>query len=189
MIMITIKQLLVSSTNHLYCTSIFKIPYGIGQIHASRLSCFHLNHPGQRGLIKAFDQIWGGEIIRNLPHTLLLDRTLRLTIGYHLRDKICSFTYPAFRLFQGLPTRGQRSRSNAMGIKNVNPFLSLKIKSPFYEIYSIIYKRKELLFNGRKDELKLYERSIHEKEKMKKTEKLVKAKKARESYFKEQKKP
>lgn len=61
---------------------------------------FSLEYPGQRGLIRDFDQVWGGEIFEIF---LILYYLTSLTFNYsvYLRDKIYIFCYPAFRLFQG----------------------------------------------------------------------------------------
>lgn len=57
-------------------------------------------YPGQRGLIKAFDQVWGGEIFEIF---LILTTWPSSTSNnrVYLRDKICMYCYPAYRLFQG----------------------------------------------------------------------------------------
>jgi ribosomal protein S13 len=169
--------------HHPSCVATFQTFYGIGKVRASRINCFLLNHPVQRKFNKDFSVLISQEILRNVFSTLLLDTALRLHYSHFLRDKILIFCYQATRLFQELPTRGQRTRSNAGTPSKRNPYLSLNVNYNFYPALAIAYKRRELMHNGRFDELKAYNNALLEKEKMKKTDKKLKSKSSRENFM------
>jgi ribosomal protein S13 len=121
------------------CISGFQSLYGIGKLKATRLNSFLLNHPIQtkysNNFKSLFNSVRGGDITNNLP----LDKKVALHVETHLRKKISIFCYSAFRLFQNLPTRGQRTKANAKSISNHNPYKSLRI------IYLIIVRWKCLI--------------------------------------------
>jgi hypothetical protein len=91
-----------------------------------------------------------------------------------------------FRLFQGLPGRGQRTRANGRTPRNYNPYIAVGVNYYFYPALEIAYKRRELKHNDRFDELKAYDAHIAEQEKLKE-EKGNKAKAAKEAFIREQK--
>ena len=65
--------------------------------------------------------------------------------------------------------------------------MSLKVNLNAYTALAIAYKRRELFYNGRFDELKAYNKALVEKEKMKKIERKIKDKASTQAYIKAEK--
>lgn len=166
------------------CMATFNTVYGIGKVKASRLNSFLLNHPVQKEFEKDFISLMYEAKGRNIFSRLFLDKKIRLYVSHHLRDKILIFCYQAYRLFQDLPTRGQRTKANAGTPSRLNPYLSLKINLSFYPVMAIAYKRRELFYNGRFDELKAFNRALIEKEKMRKADRKQQDKIAKQTFIK-----
>jgi len=154
--------------------------YGIGKVRAKRLNCFLLNQPNQKEFRKHLRAILFTEVGRNVFGRTFIDKKLRLFIALKLKQKIRIFCYQAYRLFQGLPTKGQNTKANGGTPSRLNHYLALKINLKFYNKNVIRYKRKELLNNGRFEELKSYNESLLEDAKKVKESRKQKAKKARE---------
>jgi hypothetical protein len=125
-----------------------------------------------------------GTLGRNIFSKLFLDKKIRLYVSHNLRDKILIFCYQAYRLFQNLPTRGQRTRANAGTPSHLNPYLQLRINLSFYPVLAIAYKRRELFYNERFDELKAFNKLQLEKEKMRKADRKQKDKASMQNQIK-----
>lgn len=170
------------------CIASFQILYGIGKVKATKLNTFLLYHPTQSRFTVHFNDILyptrGLVLFSQIP----IDTKIRLCVENHMRKKILIFCYQMFRLFQNLPTKGQRTRANGNSISNHNPYTSLRINISFYQSLEVAYKKRELLYNARYDELNAFIEAQTQKEKMKKEDKRANNKKARQEYIKNQKK-
>jgi ribosomal protein S13 len=169
------------------CIATFNTIYGIGKVKANRLNAFLLNHPTQVEFNKDFITLMQEPLGRQIINRLPLDIKLRLVISRNIKKKILIFCYQAYRLFQNLPTKGQRTKANAGTPSRLNPYLSLRINQAFYPVLAIAYKRRELLYNERFDELKAFNKALLEKEKMEKTDRKQKDKKSLQAHIKNQK--
>jgi len=169
------------------CVSTFATIYGIGRIKAFRLNSFLLNHPGQKEFKKDLTSLMYDPIGRNIFTKLFIDKKIRLYISQNLRDKILIFCYQAYRLFQNLPTRGQRTKANAGTSRRLNVYLSLRINQSFFQLLATAYKRRELFYNGRFDELKAFNKALVEKEKLKKSDRKLRNKESMQNYIKGEK--
>lgn len=169
------------------CMATFHTIYGIGKTKAFRLNAFLLNHPDQKVFKNGFEALSYGDLSRNIFYRLFLDKKIRLYVSHQLRDKILTFCYQAYRLFQDLPTKGQRTKANAGTPSRLNPYLSLKINASFYPALSIAYKRRELLYNDRIDELKAFNKALEDKEKMKKADQKQKNKASLQNFIRNEK--
>jgi ribosomal protein S13 len=169
------------------CITSFQTLYGIGKIKASRLNSFLFNHPIQTRFAYHFMDIThptsGIEILKKIPW----DSKVRLCVANHMRNKISTFCYQAFRLFQNLPTKGQRTKANAKSISNLNPYKSLRINMSFYRSLEVAFKKRELLHNERYDELKVYMEAQVQKEKMKEQDQKQKSRNKKQDFIKKQK--
>lgn len=170
------------------CIASFQTLYGIGKIKAAKLNCFLLNHPIQIEFAKHFNEVLyptaGHDILVKIP----LDSKIRLCVENHLRKKILVFCYQMFRLFQNLPTRGQRTRSNANSHYNQNPYKRLRVNLSFYQEYEVAYKKRELLHNARYEELKAFIKSREQHEKMRKEDQKERTRRTRQEFIKNQRK-
>jgi hypothetical protein len=115
------------------------------------------------------------------------DLKVRNCVANHLSNKIRIFCYQAFRLFQNLPTRGQRTKANGNSLFNLNPYKHLRVNMSFYHSFEVEYKRRELTFNERFTELKAYMKAQEEKEKMKKKDKRQSRIKSKQDFIRNQK--
>ena len=168
------------------CIASFKTFYGIGKIKAAKLNTFLLNHSLQtrfaKNFISTIKPIHGNQFFILVP----IENTIRLSIENYMQKKILIFCYQAYRLFQELPTRGQRTKANAKSHSNYNPYKSLQINISFYHTMEIAYKKKELINNERYDELNAYTNAHLQKEKMKGEDQKEKNKKAKQEFIKRQ---
>jgi hypothetical protein len=97
------------------------------------------------------------------------------------------FCYQAYRLFQNLPTKGQRTKCNAGTPAHRNPYLSLRVNTLIYPELEIKAKQYELFNNGRFDELKAFNKSLEDKAKMRKADIKAKTKASKQAFIKNQK--
>jgi len=168
------------------CIASFQILYGIGKVKATRLNSFLLNHPIQTRFTVNFRDVLyptgGLDIWRKVPK----ENKIRLCVENHLRKKTLIFCYQMYRLFQNLPTRGQRTRANGNSIYNLNPYKALRVNLGFYHTLEVAYKKRELLYNGRYDELNAYIEAQAQKEKMKKEDQKLKSRKSKQEFIKKQ---
>nr|ADZ99052.1 ribosomal protein S13 [Physarum polycephalum] len=168
------------------CVASFQIFYGIGKIKATRLNSFLLNHPVQTRFTFNFKEViypsTGLDIWKKIPK----DMKIRLCVENHLRNKILTYCYQMYRLFQNLPTKGQRTKANANAIYNLNPYKALQVNIVFYHALEVAYKKRELLNNERYDELKAFEEAQAQKEKMKKEDQKQKSRRSRQEFIKHQ---
>jgi ribosomal protein S13 len=169
------------------CVATFDTIYGIGKVKASRLNSFLFNHPSQNIFHKDFITLMQEQKGRNIMNKLFLETKIRLNVAHHLRDKIFIFCYQAYRMFQNLPTKGQRTHGNAGTPSRLNPYLTLKVNQSLYPVMQIAYKRRELMTNGRYEELKAFNDALLEKEKMKKIDEKQKSKLSKEKFYKKAK--
>jgi ribosomal protein S13 len=119
----------------------FKSLYGIGKLKAIKLNCFLLNHPIQAKFSTNFRAVMKEVRQRDLLHLIPVDKKVRLYVENHMQNKILTYCYQAYRLFQNLPTRGQRTKANANAIVNQNPYLALRINISFYHNLQVAYKK------------------------------------------------
>lgn len=170
------------------CVSTINSIYGLGRVKASRLNSFLLNHPDQTIFHKDFTTLLQESKGRNIMNKLFIETKIRLNVSQHLRDKINVFCYQAYRMFQDLPTKGQRTHGNAGTPSHLNPYLSLNINQDFYHAKRVEYKRQELLNNARHEELKTFNDELVNKEKMKKVNEKRKSKLSKQTFYKNLKK-
>jgi ribosomal protein S13 len=168
----------------LSCVSSFQRIYGIGRVRAKCINTFLLNHPRQLGFHREFNTILRSNVCIRIPFSMGTERALRLYIVQKLQDKILIFTYPMYRLFQNLGMKGQSSRSTGKRSKK-NPYLVLNLNPSFYTSLSIAYYRRQLIHNGKPEELKKFDKSLIEKEKNKKQARKDSTKATREAYRRE----
>jgi ribosomal protein S13 len=155
------------------CTTTFRTLYGIGKVKAIKINSFLLNHPSQQkfniDLQLIMNTIIGSNILSRIP----FGGKVRICVYIFMEKKINTYCYKAHRLFQNLPTRGQRTRTNANTSRKRNPYQILEMNLKFFKGASIAYKRLELIHNQRYDELKAYDKNlqdIHQKQKEVNTE-------------------
>jgi len=127
------------------CMATFSSIYGIGIAKAVRLNAFLLNHPDAKVFKHGFEALSTGELTRNIFYRLFLDKKIRLYVSNQLKDKIIIFCYQAYRIFQDLPTKGQRTKANAGTPSHLNPYLSLKINLQFYPKLALLQKKRTSL--------------------------------------------
>jgi len=170
------------------CITTLDTIYGIGKVKAARLNAFLLNHPSQTEFETDFSSILQDTKGRNIMYKLFIETKIRLSVAQDLQAKINAYCYQAYRMFQDLPTKGQRTHGNAGTPSHLNPYLSLNINQDFYLAKKIEYKRKELLLNGRHEELKTFNDDLVTKQKMKKTDDKRKSKLSKQNFIKNLKK-
>jgi len=139
----------------------FDTIYGIGRTKASRLSSFLLHHPRQitgtnYQLTRIFTRSIGARFLTRIP----VGKQIRLFVSRNLYKKMTIFHYQAYRIFQNLPTKGQRTKANAGTPSHLNPYLSLQISIQLYSILKVIYKKRELFNNERFDELRAFNKTL-----------------------------
>lgn len=146
--------------------------YGIGKVKAVRISSFLLQHPLQRELSKDLKDIARSEIGSNIFFKMPLDLEIRVNTSLHLQHRISTFCYQAHRLFQGLPTKGQRTKCNRQTSRRdkCNPYKKLRVNEGFYPDFEDAYKKEEFLANSRFEELKALNEAIEQREKKPKKE-------------------
>jgi ribosomal protein S13 len=159
--------------------------YGIGKTKAKCINGFFLNHPAQTIFDRELYYIMNDTLGRNLISKLSLDMKLKLKISKRIRRKLRIFCYPAFRLMQGLPQNGQRTKSNAGTPSHYNPYLTLNVNLKDYPKIVYAYKKRELLHNERFNELKSL--SIVDQTAEKQLSKRAKRKKAQQEYIRNMK--
>jgi ribosomal protein S13 len=169
------------------CVASFQVFYGIGKVKATKLNSFLLNHPVQTTFNVDFTDIAYSQGGFDLWTKIPKDLKIRLCVENHLRMKSLIYCYQMFRLFQNLPTRGQRTRANAKSHSNQNPYLSLRINLSLYRKLQVAYKKRELLYNDRFDELTAYIKAQEHQEQMVKEDRKTKNKKTKQNIIKRQK--
>ena len=140
------------------CSITFQTLYGIGKSKATKLNMFLLNHPQQKNFKDNLQLTMNTTIGSNILSKIPFGGKVRICVYNHMEKKITTYCYKAHRLFQNLPTRGQRTRTNAQTSRKRNPYNLLEMNLKFFQGASIAYKRLELIHNGRYDELKAYEK-------------------------------
>jgi len=170
------------------CITTIDTIYGIGKVKAMRLNSFLFNHPLQTVFHKDFITLLQESKGRNIMYKLFIETKIRLNVAQHIQEKINAGCYQAYRLFQELPTKGQRTHGNAGTPSHHNPYLSLNINQDFYHAKRIEFKRKELLNNARHEELKTFNEDLVTKQKMKKSDDKKKSKLSKQNFFKNMKK-
>jgi ribosomal protein S13 len=166
------------------CIATFDTIYGIGKVKAARLNAFLFNHPNQIEFHKDFISLMQEPKGRNIINKLFLETKIRLNVSHHLKYKIMIFCFQAHRMFQNLPTKGQRTHGNAGTPSHHNPYLSLKVNQSLYPVMQVAYKKRELVLNGRYEELKAFNEARLEKEKMKKIDEKQKSKLSKQAHYK-----
>lgn len=168
------------------CIANFKTFYGIGTIKAKSLSRFLLTHPTQDQFTINFDLIRYPTTDSDIWVKIPRDNKIRHLVQHFFQIKFEAFCYQSLRLFQNLPTKGQRTKANGNAILNSNPYKNLQVDLPLYDKMLVLYKRLELKENGRYDELKTYTEAQEQKEKMHKQDEKQRKLKAKQDYFKKQ---
>ena len=69
---------------------------------------------------------------RNIMGKLFLETKIRLNVSQNLIGKINIFCYEAYRMFQDLPTKGQRTHGNAEHLL-IESLLIVKYNPDFYK--------------------------------------------------------
>lgn len=169
------------------CAACLCIFYGIGKIKASRLNCFLLNHPVQTVFHKDPMTLMNEPIGFNMQTRLPVNKKVCLFVIRRLMKKINIFCYQAYRIFQNLPTKGQRTKANAGTPRRLNPYLSININQKFYHEKEIEYKQLEFRSNGRFKQLEAFNKALEDKEKMQKQDMKTKKKKSIQDFIKKQK--
>jgi len=142
------------------CITTFQTLYGIGKVKASKINCFLLNHPNQMGFKDDLQITMNSYIGSNILSKIPLGGKVRMSVYTQLEKKINTYSFKGHRLFQKLPTKGQRTRTNARTSKKRNPYQILELNLKFFKVAEIQYKRLELIHNCRYDELKNYEKRL-----------------------------
>jgi len=101
--------------------------------------------------------------------------------------KIKAQTYQAYRLFQGLPTKGQRTRANGNTPRHYNPFLAIGLDDSYYKEQQPVFKMLELSLNERTDELKAFKKAQEDNLKDRKKDRRQRQKERREEFIKKNK--
>jgi ribosomal protein S13 len=144
------------------CITTFRTLYGIGKVKAMKINSFLLNHPFQQKFKGDLQLTMNSAIGSNILARIPFGGKVRICVYLFMERKINTYCYKAHRLFQNLPTRGQRTRTNANTSRCRNPYQILEMNLKFFKGASITYKRLELLHNGRYDELKIFDRNIQD---------------------------
>ena len=168
------------------CMASFQIFYGIGKIKAMKLNAFLLNHPLQSIFTYDFRNIMYSSTFLDIWQKIPRNNKIRYSIENHLRHKSLIYCYQAYRMFQNLPTKGQRTKANGNSILNCHPYKALQVNLSQYHELEIAYKKKELLENERYDELKIYTETQETKDKMKKVDQKQKKKLSKQTFIKNQ---
>jgi len=142
------------------CITTFRTLYGIGQSKAKKINGFLLNHPSQQKFENDIQIILSTTIGANILTRIPFGGKVRMTIYNNLEKNIINFNYKAKRLFQNLPTKGQRTRANACTSRNRNPYQIVELNEKFFKENATKYKRIELMHNQRYDELKAFDKKI-----------------------------
>jgi ribosomal protein S13 len=139
-------------------TRSFKSIYGIGKIKARRLTTFMLKKPQKNSFETTVRNEYSKKrVFYQIFNRLFLDRAVRYFVYLNIKHKLQIFLYSAYRLFQELPQKGQRTKANAHGPKNYNPFFALKMHSEnVKEKIKFVYRRKELFLNRKTKQLTEY---------------------------------
>jgi ribosomal protein S13 len=170
--------------------------YGIGKIKAKRLIEYMMTK--NRGTTRRRKN---NRFKTNIVHLLYakrrvfyhlfnrerLDKRLRYQSFISVKRKIEVYAYTAYRLFQRLPQKGQRTRANAHGPKHYNPFYVLGLHSAqLQRTLEFLYKRKELFLNRRQRQLREYieKYKISKLKKVQKEAKKQKKKLAEQNFIK-----
>lgn len=125
--------------------------------------------------------------IKDFMSKIILGERIRQFIFKKYKRKIVAQTYQAFRLFQNLPTKGQRTRANANTPRHYNPFLALNIDNSYYQEQQPLFKDLELTLNERTEELKALKKAEDEKRKNRKKDRRQQLKEQREKFIKDSK--
>jgi small subunit ribosomal protein S13 len=91
----------------------FQHIYGIGLASAKKYNAFYLTHPSAKKIknLKSFF------LTKNVFRSQFIDYNLKKTIFRNLLNKAEISTYGAVRMFTRLPSRGQRTKTNAKTAK------------------------------------------------------------------------
>lgn len=126
--------------------------YGIGSSTSKKLNAIILNKPTAKEF--KFD-------LNNLVRTKEGKNVFSLPSEISLKSKIFNNllhlaeikSYRAYRQFQNLPSRGQRTHTNSQTAKKyMSPMLRLKINKDIADGYFIKFKKLEFLKNARTEE-------------------------------------
>jgi ribosomal protein S13 len=142
--------------------------YGIGHKTSKKLNSILLNKPNAREFKYDLNKLVRskeGKSIFSLPSEISL-RSKEFNNILHLAE---IKTYRAFRQFQNLPSRGQRTHTNSQtSKKQVYPMLRLKINKDIAEGYYVKFKKLEFLRNGRSEEYNSFVKNQNTKKKFSK---------------------
>jgi len=170
------------------CVACFQTLYGIGKVKSYKMNCFLLHHPMQAKFTQSFRTIAYSSYPIDYWGQIRKDDAIRISVKHHLELKVMTFCYQAYRLFQDLPTKGQRTKCNGKSHVNNNPFKVLLANTNVYKTLQVEYKKRELFLNGRFSELKAYTEAQEQTKKMIKADIKQKKNAARQQYMKNLKK-
>lgn len=126
--------------------------YGVGSKTSKKLNAILLNKPNAKEFkydLNNLVRTKEGKNIFSLPSEISL-KSLEFNNLLHLAE---IKTYKAYRQFQNLPSRGQRTHTNSQTAKKqLNPMLRLKINKDIAEGYYVKFKKLEFLKNSRSED-------------------------------------
>jgi len=166
-----------------YNVSTLSSMYGIGKVHARKLNQIFGFKNDAINFGENFVDFIDKPRIRDIISTIILGAKVREYAFNKWKDKIKARIYPAYRLFQNLPTKGQRTRANGNTPKHYNPFLKLNVNNIYYEQQKPLFKEKELFLNDRAEELKQHKKDQVDRKKNRKKDLKEQLKKRREQFI------
>lgn len=142
--------------------------YGIGTATSKKLNAILLNHPEAKEFKYDLNKLVRSKEGKNV-FSLPSENQLR-SKEFNSLLKISEIkTYRAFRQFQNLPSRGQRTHTNGQtSKKNIPPMFRLKINKDIAEGYLVKFKKIEYLRNGRSEEYNAFVKNEISKKKQSK---------------------
>lgn len=164
----------------------FNTIFGIGLLKAKRLESLLLARPFTKGEIDFYELLTsrvGYKILYSMP----VERRLKLFIAKYLERQYLTYHYKTYRVLQGLGANGQRTKANARTPKRFNHYTHLNLGRACIEVGTPHYRKKELFLNERFNEYKVYAQTQIDDKAQKKEQKKLRAKQAREQYYKNQK--
>lgn len=111
----------------------FQNIYGIGFKSSKKYNAFYLNHPSAKRIknLKTFSST------KNVFRSRFLDYYAKRTVFRNLLKKVEISTYSGLRMFSSLPSRGQRTKTNAKTAKaRPNPISLLGLRPGIIKKYT-----------------------------------------------------
>lgn len=137
--------------------SVFTSVFGIGHITAKKIASMFLLHPQAKTFKNTIERLAGSFSVIHVFSNLITDHKLKRKLFEHLKKKVEIKTYKGLRFFQNLPSRGQRTHTNAGTPKrNLNPLEKLQINKNLVASFKEMYLKMEYMMNRRSEELRAF---------------------------------